>query len=309
MHHYRNLDDLQLGNSWVTIGVFDGVHRGHQAVIQRLVSGSRAAGMNSIVVTFYPHPPVVLGKNNFPSYLTSPDQRADLLFQNGIDTVITLNFDREMAEYPALVFMETLVRRIALQRLCVGVDFALGHGREGDIPRLREIGLQLGYSLEVVEPLLEDGERISSSQVRRHILDGDMPAAAHLLGRNFSVDGRVVPGDGLGKTLGFPTANLEYWPERVMPASGVYATWAWVDGIRLPSVSNLGTRPTFEHAVSKIRLEAHLLDLHQDLYGKTLQLEFVNRLRAEMRFPSVAELVEQVGKDKITAKEVLDHAG
>jgi riboflavin kinase / FMN adenylyltransferase len=308
MQHYRNLDDLQLEHAWGTIGVFDGVHRGHQVILKQLVSNARAANVKSIVITFFPHPAVVLGKNNLPSYLTSPDQRAELLSQMGIDIVLTLTFDKDLASKSALDFMQMLQNHINLQRLFVGVDFALGRGREGDISRLSEIGDQLGYTLKVVEPLLEGGERISSSQVRRYILDGNMPFAARLLGRNFSVDGLVVPGDGRGKSLGIPTANLDYWLERVMPASGVYATWAWVDGIRLPSVSNLGTRPTFENAPPQPRLEAHLLDYNQDLYGKTVQLEFVERLRPESRFSSVDALVEQVHLDIKSAKEVLKHA-
>ncbi len=308
MQHFRDLDGVQINNSWATVGVFDGVHLGHQAIIQHLVKGARDAACASVVVTFFPHPAVVLGRNNYPSYLTSPEQRAALLGELGVDAVITLTFDRELASQTAEEFIQRLQEHIHLERLCVGADFALGRGREGDIPRLREIGQRYGYEVEVIDAVLQGSERISSSQIRRLITEGDLQAAAGLLGRNFRVDGTVVHGDGRGKLLGFPTANIEYWQEHVMPASGVYATWTWVDGQRLASVSNLGTRPTFENAPPVPRLEAHILDFEQDLYGRTLQVEFVERLRPEVRFLSVEALVEQVHKDMETAREVLAHA-
>ncbi|MHB0988666.1 MAG: bifunctional riboflavin kinase/FAD synthetase [Bellilinea sp.] len=305
MQHYQSLDPVKLKRSWLTIGSFDGVHLGHQQILKQLVNGARAAQEPSVVVTFFPHPAVVLGKGTNGGYLSTPEERAELLGACGVDVVITLPFTRELAALSALDFMKMVQDHLGISHLLVGYDFALGRGREGNVERLREIGDELGYQLEMLEPVEFDGSPVSSSQVRRLIRSGDVEAAARLLGRRYTVEGLVVHGDGRGKALGFPTANLETWQEQVMPVYGVYTTWAWVDGVRHPSVSSFGLRPTFKSDSSVARLEAYLMNYSGDLYGKNIRLEFVAYLRPELRFETVDALIEQMNRDTIQSLEVL----
>jgi len=307
MQHYLSIDPIHIEGSWITIGSFDGVHLGHQKIITQLVENAHLVGNPAVVVTFHPHPAVVLGKTVNGGYLSSPQERADLLGNLGVDYVLTLPFTRELAALSALDFMTLLTRHLGIRHLLVGYDFALGRQREGNVDRLREIGAELGYDVSAFTPVESDGIPISSSQIRRLIRAGEMQPAANLLGRFYSVDGKVVHGDGRGKSMGFPTANLEYWDERVMPANGIYATRAWLDGICHSSVSNLGIRPTFENTPPLPLLEAYLMNFSGEIYGKTLRLEFVARLRPEIKFSSIEELMDQMNRDKVEAMEVLDH--
>jgi len=307
MQHYHDLEAIKLDKSWVTIGTFDGIHLGHQAVFRRLAVGAHTADMPAVVITFHPHPAIVLGKNTQASYLTSPEERAQLIGHLGVDDVITMNFTRQLAAMTAADFMRMIARQLGIRKLIAGYDFALGRGREGDAPRLKELGKQLGYELELIRPVENgDGMPISSSQIRHLICSGQMQEAARLLGRYYRTDGRVVRGDGRGKQSGFPTANLEVWAERLMPPSGVYATWTWINGARYPSVANLGVRPTFENQPIYPLLEVHIMDWQEDLYGQVLYLDFIKRLRQEFRFPSPEALISQIQKDVQIAREVLD---
>ncbi len=306
MQHYHSIKNISMPNSWATIGSFDGVHIGHQSIIRKLVTGANSAGIPSVVVTFHPHPSVVLGKINQVSYLTTPDERAALLEALGVDIVVTLPFTRQLAKLSAAEFMQLLSSHLGIRHLCVGYDFALGRAREGTVARLEELGKQLGYDVKVFDPVFaENGTPVSSSQIRRLIGEARMDEAARLLGRYYRTAGIVVHGDSRGKQLGFPTANLDVWPERLMPPAGVYATWSWLDGVRFASVANLGVRPTFENQPSSPRLEVHILDLNKDLYDQTIQLDFVRHLRDEVRFPSIAALITQINADVQIAKEVL----
>jgi len=307
MQHYLSLDPVKLEGTWLTIGSFDGVHLGHRQIVKNLVQSAHAQGDPAAVVTFYPHPAVVLGKGN-GGYLTTPEERAELLGELGVDVVVTMTFTREVASLSAIEFMELMKEHFGLRRLMIGYDFALGKGREGNFERLRELGKELGYEVGAYEPVEIDGTPISSSQIRKLLREGQVEEASRLLGRRYAVSGQVVHGDGRGKQIGVPTANLDYWRERDMPASGVYATWAWIDGERHLSVSNLGLRPTFEAVPAVPRLEAHLLDYDQDLYGRTVRLEFVSRLRPEVKFNSVDALIDQINHDKAQARKVLEHA-
>jgi riboflavin kinase / FMN adenylyltransferase len=308
MQHLRSLDHVQLESAWITIGSFDGVHRGHQTLISRLVEEAHQSGHLAVVVTFFPHPAVVLRNISDPYYLTSPEERADLLAQLGVDYLVTLPFDRELAAVSAADFMQMLSTHLGLRRLWVGSDFALGRNREGDVPRLQMIGKDLGFEVQVMEPVLENGETISSSHVRAALQEGQVGEAARLLGRNYSVTGEVVHGDGRGHLLGIPTANLSIWPQRLLPAYGIYATWVQFADQRLPSVSNIGIRPMFQSEDKSPRVEAHLLDFNQDLYGQVLTLEFVKFLRNEEKYSSIDALLEQIKQDIILAREVLNHA-
>jgi riboflavin kinase/FMN adenylyltransferase len=202
--------------------------------------------------------------------------------------------------------MRKLRANLGLRRLFVGPDFALGRNREGDVPTLRRIGVELGFDLEVIQPISLEGEVISSSRIRQSLMEGDVRLAATLLGRPYALDGLVSPGDGRGRTIGIPTANLELPAERIVPKSGVYACQAEVAGERHAAVANIGVRPTFSDGQPVLpRVEAHLLDYGGDLYGQTLRIEFIERLRDEQRFSGVQALVDQIHTDIHKARQIL----
>lgn len=305
MQHYTQLSDVQLGKTWLTIGSFDGVHLGHQMLLKKLVDGAHADRSQAVVLTFNPHPVVVLRGKNEPYYLCSIEEKLELFDALGIDQCITMEFNLTVASYTAQLFMHMLTRQMKIQRLLVGQDFALGRGRTGDIATLSKIGEQEGFLVDVVEPVSADGVISSSSQIRRSISEGKVDIAAHYLGRDYSITGLVSHGDGRGKTIGFPTANVAVPRLRLLPATGVYACWITIDQKKYPSVANIGVRPTFHLADHTQHLEVHVLDLNQDLYGQLVKVEFVKHLRSEVKFSSVEQLVEQIKKDVEQAKEIL----
>lgn len=306
MQHYRSLSGVTLDNVWMTIGSFDGVHRGHQEIVRRVVSGATQAGVPSVVFTFYPHPAVVLGKRQDPLLLTQPDVKADLLGEMGVDYVVTYPFTVETSMHTAEEFINLLHEHLGMQRLLVGEDFALGRGREGDVVRLEELGRKVGYTLEVVTPVRNGDIIVSSSQIRKHLFEGDVAQAEGLLGRRYKISGEVVHGDARGKLIGIPTANLDVPNEQAIPKTGVYVCRAYVGGKCYGAVANIGFRPTFDNGTAAPRVEAHILDFDEDLYDSILSLEFIRRLRNEMRFSSVQSLIEQIQADISSARSILD---
>jgi riboflavin kinase/FMN adenylyltransferase len=305
--HIDSLADLHLDSTFLTIGAFDGVHRGHRELVGGLARAAGAAGAASVVVTFHPHPAVVLRGIDTPYYLTSPEERARLFGLMGIDWVITLPFNRELAQESAGSFVGRLHAALGLRELWVGYDFALGRGREGDIPFLRRLGAELGYTVRVTAPVAVEGQAVSSSQVRALLAEGDVRAAADLLGRQYGFTGPVVHGDGRGRSIGIPTANIQPWEGQLLPRTGVYATWARVGDERRPAVTNIGFRPTFDNPTPAPRVEAMLLDYDQDLYGQAVGLEFVAYIRPEQRFESVDGLLKQIDADRVRAMDLLEH--
>lgn len=304
MTHYTSLEAVSLTGSWLTIGVFDGVHRGHQEIIRQLTAGAHQSGAPAVLLTFSPHPAKVLAGREIPC-LTTPEERAEILFSLGVDNVITMQFTRELADRTAEDFMAELKTRLGLRKLLIGYDFALGRGRAGDFRRLSEIGRELDYDVQAVEAVRLSDDVISSTLIRQTIASGTVALAAAKLGRYYSVQGPVIPGDGRGRAIGIHTANVDTPTEKALPANGVYATWAWVEGQKHPSVTNVGLRPTFTGGEALPRMEAHLLNYSGDLYGKTLKLEFVERLRGEQKFPSVEALVAQIRLDSEQARRIL----
>ncbi len=304
MQHYWSLESANLTNTWLTIGSFDGVHHGHQKIVERLTNGAKKHNANSVVLTFFPHPAVVLGKRKYPFYLTSPSEKAELLFSYGVDFVITHPFSKEIAGISAREFMNLVSEHTGLRNLVVGYDFALGHRREGDLPYLKKLGEELGYSIHSVKPYKNGNVIVSSSHIRDCLLEGDVEQAAAFLGRPFSINGKVIHGDGRGKLIGIPTANLEIWPEKAIPKTGVYACKAIFESEIYTAVTNIGYRPTFEGGNEDARVETHMIGFAKDIYGSEINLEFITRLRDEMRFPSIEALVSQI-KDDIKAARQL----
>jgi len=306
MQHFHSLDGVYLNDVWLTIGTYDGVHRGHQEIIRRIVSGARQSGGLAVALTFFPPPAVVLKKRTEPYYLTSPEERAALLGELGVDVVITHPFTLQVAAMSAREFMATLHEHLGLKHLCVGYDFALGRGREGDVPMLQRLGDEFGYSVQAVQPVEIDGKVVSSSLIRAHLAAGEVEQVARLLGRPYQVGGEVVLGDRRGKLLGIPTANLSVWAERALPKAGVYVCHARLKNRMWGAVTNVGVRPTFESQPVQPRVEAHILDFGEEIYGQQLFLDFLAHLRDEARFPSVQALVEQISKDISRARIILD---
>ena len=304
MIHVTSLNDVQLNGTWLTIGVFDGVHRGHQVILQRLVEGAHAAGSPAAVLTFATHPAVVLGHRDLKC-LTTTEERAGLLGALGVDVVITHPFDKKVAGLSAAEFMRPLKDRLGLSQLLIGYDFALGKGREGNTTRLTEIGREMDYTVQVVDAVSDESGLISSTVIRKLVSLGDVADAAKLLGRPFAITGPVVHGSARGHSLGYPTANVNVPAGKLIPAFGIYACWAEVKGEKHPAAISIGIRPTFDEEKPDIRVEAYLLDYDADLYGQTITLEFVTRLRDEMKFSSVEALIAQIESDVQNVRTLL----
>ncbi len=302
------LSPLQEGaKSHVTVGVLDGVHRGHQQLVTEMAEAAHTAGDVAIALAFDPHPATALGYEP-PLLLTTLDERAELLAALGIDVLIVLPFTQALACTPAADFVEALLRHLHMAELWGGPDFALGHRREGKAPFLRRLGAKWGFAVRVVEPLMWEGSPVSSSRVRDALRAGDIAQATGCLGRPYRLTGTVVHGDGRGGRLGVPTANLSPPPDRLVPADGIYACLAHTErqGTH-PAAVNVGIRPTFDgHAET---VEAHLIDFRADLYGQTLALDFYAWLRDEVAFPNVDALMAQMHKDIAQARNILGDAG
>jgi len=305
VQHYTSLDGVNIQNTWLTIGSFDGVHLGHQQLIRELNNHAHQAGSKSCVLTFHPHPAVILRGRTGAFYLTTPTEKAELLDELGTDIVVTHPFTYEISQSTAREYVSNLIDHLGFRQLWVGYDFALGKGREGDVSYLNQLGAELGYNVHVIEPVISDGYIISSSQIRKLITDGNIAEANKLLGRTYRVVGEVVHGDGRGKEIGIPTANLETGNEKLIPAAGVYACQAQIfDEVWLAAV-NIGTRPTFESTDQRSHVEAHILDYSNDLYTQKIALEFIARLRGEERFQSVEDLIQQVHADINQTREII----
>jgi riboflavin kinase/FMN adenylyltransferase len=288
----------------LTIGVLDGVHLGHQALVRRLREEARARALSPGVVTLHPHPLTVLRPEVRPSYLTTLDDRMELLRDAGADWVLPMTFTSEVSEVTAEELALAFRDELRMRLLVLGPDAAFGRGAPKDTPeRMRALGREAGFEVVQIEPLMHDHERYSSSAVRRALAEGDMARVAALLGRTYRVAGPVVRGFERGRTIGFPTANISVAADRALPALGVYATRAHVAGRTLPGATNIGTRPTFD--AGHVSIETHLLDFEGDIYGERMEIELVARIRAEQAFANVEELVAQIGRDVEAARALL----
>jgi riboflavin kinase/FMN adenylyltransferase len=287
----------------VTVGVFDGIHRGHQALIGSLVQEAHAAGRAAVVVTFDPHPAEVLRGPQPAFYLTRPEERVRLIGELGVDWVVVHPFNLEVSHITAAEFVDSMVEHLHMRELWAGPDFALGHKRQGTVEYLSEQGTAKGFRVRVVEPRTNDGTIISSSAIRAALREGRVEAAAQYLGRPYSVSGTVVAGAKRGRAIGVPTANLDIGPALAYPAHGVYACRARLNGQSWAAATSVGVRPTFEATGLPI-IEAHLIDFSGDLYGQPMVLEFLARLRPELKYDSVEALVEQMRLDIEQTREI-----
>ncbi|MBL7183432.1 MAG: bifunctional riboflavin kinase/FAD synthetase [Anaerolineae bacterium] len=305
------IDDLSSANlnsdTILTVGAFDGVHRGHQHLIQQMVEEARQTKRLAGLITFYPHPSAVLWPYNPTRYLSTPGEKAALLEKQGLDILVILPFDQEMAQTSAQDFIGRVRRHLHMAELWVGAGFALGRARAGNVETLRATGQELGFTVRIIEPLTWQGQIISSTRIRSLLLKGKVCQAAQLLGRYPSLAGEVVRGSQRGHCLGFHTANLKVRRERVVPADGIYAVYARLGEERHRGVANVGVRPSFEIAGQRI-VEVHILDFNEGIYGCDLVVEFVERLRDERRFADVEELRAQIERDVEKARRILSEA-
>lgn len=290
----------------LTVGTFDGVHRGHQDVLARLAQRARAAGLRSLLVTFDPHPLEVVNPDAAPHLLTPGRERLAALAESGLDYVAVVPFTRTLASYEAAQFVDLVLRdRLRMRELLIGHDHGFGRGRAGGVPVLQALGAVRGFAVEVVEPVSAgDGHPVSSTAIRRAVAGGDLQRAAQALGRPYGATGRVVHGEQRGRLLGYPTINVELPSSRkLLPPEGVYAVRVQGRPGAFGGMLNLGPRPTFGDTARS--LEAHLFDAGGDWYGEAVQVEFVARLRDTRRFDGVEALVAQLGRDAQQARRAL----
>lgn len=303
MRVHFGFPEQRLGPTGVTIGSFDGLHLGHQAILGRLHERASERGLQRAMITFDPHPRCVLDPSNCPPMITTLEERLELAGQLGVEHAIVLEFNRALAGLAAEDFMARVLAAMDLRLLVSGADFALGRARAGNVAWLREHGAGAGYGVEVLEPVLVDGEEVHSSEVRRRLTLGEVGGANRLLGRDFSLSGLVLPGDRIGTGLGWPTVNLSVPAGKLVPARGIYAGWGVTRAGEHMAGISIGYRPTFTSA--ELRVEAYLLDFSGDLYQQRLGLRFAHRLHDEIRFASMGELSDQIARDVATTRRLL----
>ena len=285
-----------------TIGAFDGIHRGHHVLLGQVVERARALGLPSMCVTFEPHPDIVLYPERRLTYLTDRADKERVLHDLGLDEVMFIEFTHELSMLKPDEFLGLIAEQHPLAELWVGSDFALGRGRTGTIAALAEIGRTEGFALHVVPPQRADRETISSTFIRSLLAQGNVRHANRLLGRRYRISGPVEEGMARGRQLGFPTANIKPDDRRALPADGVYAAVVPIDGVEYRAVVNLGSRPTFKEG--ERLLEVHLLDVTLNLYGRSIDVDFVDRLRDVQRFDGIDALKAQIARDADAARTV-----
>ncbi|WP_129126172.1 bifunctional riboflavin kinase/FAD synthetase [Geomonas oryzae] len=308
MEIFRSISEIRekLRHPVVTIGNFDGVHLGHREIFKRVRQIAREIDGVSVVITFVPHPLKVVAAHKEVRLITTSREKEALIEGSGIDYLLEIPFDKEFASVPAAVFVEkVLVDAIGVERLVIGYDYAFGRGREGDVALLRQLGERHGYTVEELEPISDGSTVYSSTAVRRMVSAGNVSCAASLLGRHFSISGRVVHGHERGRSIGFPTANIETEKD-LIPSVGVYAVKVCMGDRLFDGACNVGPNPTFGN--QQLSIEVFLLDFEDDLYGRELTLFFIERLRGEKRFSGIDELKEAIAADVARCREILGGA-
>lgn len=284
------------------IGFFDGVHLGHQQIIRQTITDARQHEAIALVITFDRHPNTVVAPHRVPPLVYSLPQKLRAIESLGADTLLLIPFNKAFSEQTGKAFIRSLTRDLGhVQSLCVGANFVFGHKRGGNVELLRKLGAELKFVVHGMAAVSLDGRAVSSTRIREAIGAGDLDRVSQMLGRAYSVAGQVVRGDGLGHQLGFPTANLDA-AGLALPPHGVYAVHAEAGGKTYRAVLNIGLRPTLQNANPQLRVEAHLIDFAGELYGQELELAFVDKLRPEAKFPSLAELRAQIARDILEAQ-------
>lgn len=292
------------GPVFLAIGVFDGVHRGHQAVISTAARHAEEADGTAVVVTFDPHPAKILRPQESPRLLTATQHKIELIRALGVSHLLVLKFDRELASTAPADFVRQLVAAAKpLREICVGQEWSFGRNRAGNLTLLKELGAEHDFNVVGVEPVTAADMIVSSTAIRRAVEAGDFETAARMLGRNYTILGTVEEGKHLGRSLGFPTANLSAHSEQ-FPPNGVYAAEGLLEGKTLRGVVNLGVRPTIASDLPQRVLEFHVFDLDRDLYGKDIELRFLQYLRSEQKFENLAALREQIARDVKSAQQI-----
>jgi riboflavin kinase/FMN adenylyltransferase len=314
MKVFDGLDNLDgsLGETVVAIGVFDGVHRGHQEILKQSTREARSQGLTPVALTFDIHPGELFSPETSPPYIASLDQRIALIDElgGGIAATTIIHFDRAFAGLPPELFVKDVLKEgLNARHILVGADFCYGRGRSGNVTSLIRSGASSDFSVTVVPPILLGGERISSTRIRELVASGDIPAATTLLGHPFCLTGRVVRGKALGRTIGFPTANVApVQHNQLLPADGVYAAWAHLpDGTTVRAAVSVGSNPTTDTDGLR-KVEAFLMDgFSADLYDADIRLQFSSRLRGELKFDGIPALIQQIGADVLEITRLLPH--
>jgi riboflavin kinase/FMN adenylyltransferase len=286
----------------LAIGFFDGVHLGHQQIIRQTITDARQHEAIALVVTFDRHPNTVVAPSRVPPLIYSLPRKLRTIESLGADTLLLIHFDKAFSEQTGEGFIRALARDLGhVQSLCVGANFVFGHKRGGNVDLLKKLGAELKFTVHGMAAVSLDGRAVSSTRIREAIRAGDLDGVSQMLGRAYSLAGTVVRGDGLGHKIGFPTANLEV-TDLALPPHGVYAILVEAGGKTHRAVLNIGLRPTLQNPNPQLRVEAHLIDFAGDLYGQELEVAFVDKLRAEAKFPSLAELRQQIARDILDAQ-------
>ncbi len=298
----RSATELTPGKVCLAIGVFDGIHLGHQQIIRQTINDAHQHEASAVIVTFDQHPNAIVAPDRVPPLIYSRPQKVRAIEALGADALLEIPFDREFSQQTGETFLRSLARDLGqIQSICVGADFVFGHKRSGDVPLLRQLGSELRFQVHGLAAVALDGQTVSSTRIRDTIRLGDFDAASQMLGRAYSIAGKVIHGDQLGHKLGFPTANLDT-PGMLLPPNGVYAAHASVGHKTHRAVLNIGIRPTIQNPTPAPRVEVHLLDFTGDLYGQDMEITFAAKLRDEQKFPSVEALREQIQRDVTAAR-------
>lgn len=300
------LPGMPKGGQVLAIGDFDGLHLGHREVIRRAVETAERLRLPAAIMTFHPHPREVLGQSKYVRHITPLREKLELFAQAGVDVAYIMNFDKSFSQISPSQFVEELLVKLKVSTVVVGFDFRFGHNVGGDPDILCELAAGR-FAVEVVRPYHMDGVKVSSTLIRDHLERGDVARVEHLLGRRYSISGKVVHGAARGRQIGFPTANIELDGPYVVPMNGVYAIRLEWSGQAYYGVMNIGTKPTFEDAAQR-SLEAHLFDFGHTIYGESVRLELLSYIRPERKFASIDELVAQIGNDVATAKERIGYS-
>lgn len=303
---FSEIQPLSYSNSYISVGNFDGVHRGHQAIIKEMIRQAEPQGAPVIVITFFPNPTDFFTHPREGFYLSTPKEKETLLLKMGVTKVITLRFDQDFSNLPARRFLLGLKENFGLHVLVVGHNFTLGKTRLGTIPVIESIGEELDFSINVVKPFMLGEKDISSTLIRQYLDDGNVDGAAELLGRLYTISGEVSHGSDRGSRIGLPTANISHSPLKKFPAVGVYATYVSVNGETFQGVTNIGYRPTFEEQ-SLPNMETHILDFDGNIYGKKITIGFLKKIREEKKFSGAASLLAQIDQDKSTARRIFEN--